>query len=90
MYFFLTESVVRLERSMYRFSESVGVVTVCARVVSPRVSCPIRIPFSLLIATIEHTAGIVVELPGIKHFDSAVSEGILGVLKHHLHVHYNL
>ena len=55
--FFHTDSVVRLDKSMYQGTESVGTIEVCARVESPSVSCPIRMPFSVHISTIDDTAG---------------------------------
>ena len=55
---FPTESVVSLERSVYRVRESIGKIQVCARVVDPRANCPIRIPFSVSLSTRDNTAGI--------------------------------
>ena len=57
--FFPKESVLSLEKSMYQVTEGVGMVEVCARVVSPSGVCPINLttPFSLRISTTEDTAG---------------------------------
>ena len=57
--FFPTDSVVRLDKSMYQGTESVGTIEVCARVESPSVSCPIGMPFSVHISTIDDTAGTI-------------------------------
>ena len=57
--FFPTDSVVRLDKSMYQGTESVGTIEVCARVESPSVSCPIRMPFSVHISTMDDTAGTI-------------------------------
>ena len=51
-------AVVGLERTLYEVEEDVGVVEVCALVYSPRIDCPIAIPFSVRLSTSDNTAGM--------------------------------
>ena len=48
-----------LERTFYNVSEDVGVVEVCAIVISPNgiISCPIAFPFDVSLLTIDNSAG---------------------------------
>ena len=51
--------MVGLERTFYRVSESVGVVSVCAVVYSPNISCPIQFPFTVALSTLGDTSTLV-------------------------------
>ena len=55
---FISEAVVGLEKTIYRVSEYVGVLEVCAIVYSPTVDCPIVFPFDVSLSTSDNTAGI--------------------------------
>ena len=52
-------AVVGLDRILYNVSECVGVVEVCAVVISPDINCPIGFPFIVVIKTRPDTAGII-------------------------------
>ena len=52
-------AVVGLDRILYNVSECVGVVEVCAVVISPDINCPIGFPFIVVIKTSPDTAGII-------------------------------
>ena len=52
-----TVAVVGLERTIYRVSEDVGVVELCAIVFSPSSPCPISFPFSVILSTDNDSAG---------------------------------
>ena len=69
--------MVRLDKSMYQGTESVGTIEVCARVESPSVSCPIRMPFSVHISTIDDTAGT--------NSNIYSTSNVSAVLKEHIH-----
>ena len=52
-----TVAVVGLEMTFYNVSEDVGVVEVCAIVISPNTSCPISFPFDVRLSTRDRSAG---------------------------------
>ena len=54
----VTDAVVGLEETYYNVSEGVGVVEVCAIVYEPVGACPIAFPFTVLLSTIDDTAGV--------------------------------
>ena len=56
--------MVGLERTFYNVSENVGVVEVCAIVISPsgNVPCPIDFPFDVNLSTNNDSAGVNIEL----------------------------
>ena len=49
-------AVVGLEPTFFRVSEGVGVVELCASVLSPDVECPIKFPFEVNLSTRNGTA----------------------------------
>ena len=57
--FLLTGAVVGLEPTFLRVPESVGVVELCAVVLSPVIDCPIAFPFFVSLSTRAGTAGTV-------------------------------
>ena len=50
-------AVVGLERTQYRVSEDVGVVKVCAMVITPNIYCPVEFSFTVSISTEDKSAG---------------------------------
>ena len=46
-----------LEQTLYRVDGGVSEIEVCARVSSPSISCPIKIPFEIGLATDHQSAG---------------------------------
>lgn len=49
---------VGLETTFYEIGEDVGVVEVCAVVLTPSVPCPVDFPFDVALSTNDSTAGI--------------------------------
>ncbi|CAI8038161.1 FRAS1-related extracellular matrix protein 2 [Geodia barretti] len=49
-------AIVTFDRTEYIVQETSGSLTVCASVISPRVSCPVTIPFSLTLLISDNTA----------------------------------
>ena len=49
--------MVGLERTFFNVSEDVGVVQLCAIVISPVITCPIAYPFDVRLSTNDGTAG---------------------------------
>ena len=50
-------AVVGLEPTFFNVSEDVGVVQLCAIVISPVITCPIDYPFDVRLSTDDGTAG---------------------------------
>ena len=63
-------AIVGLERTFYRESEDVGMVEVCAVVISPNgnIPCPIMFPFNVSLSTTDDTAGITTHSPDLTKF----------------------
>ena len=55
--FVFVVAVVGLERTLYQVSEDVGVVEVCAVVLSPSSPCPITFSFDVILVTNDGSAG---------------------------------
>ena len=55
----ITGATVSLEQTQYRFDERDGVneIEVCAHISSPSISCPIKFPFEVGLATDHQSAG---------------------------------
>ena len=49
--------IVAFDRTEYSVQETSGSLTICARVVSPGVSCPVTTPLSLTLYVYDRTAG---------------------------------
>ena len=50
-------AIVGLERTFFNVSEDVGVVELCAIVISPVITCPITFPFDVRLSTDNGDAG---------------------------------
>ena len=50
-------AVVGLEQTFFRVSENIGVVELCAIVISPVIMCSIAFPFDVHLSTNDDTAG---------------------------------
>ena len=48
---------VVFERIYYQFSEESEANTVCVRVYTPSVDCPIDFPFSVMLSSVDRSAG---------------------------------
>ena len=46
-----------LQRSFYQVDEDDGMVEVCIAVQSPNISCPVTHPFTLVVTTVDLSAG---------------------------------
>ena len=56
VFFLPVVAIVTFDRTEYIVQETSSSLTVCARVISPRVSCPVTIPFSLTLIVSDNTA----------------------------------
>ncbi|CAI8038163.1 hypothetical protein GBAR_LOCUS21282, partial [Geodia barretti] len=56
VFFLPVVAIVTFDRTEYIVQETSGSLTVCASVISPRVSCPVTIPFSLTLLISDNTA----------------------------------
>ena len=54
---FSSVAEVVFERTYYQFSEESEVNTVCVHVYTPSVDCPINFPFSVMLSSIDSSAG---------------------------------
>ena len=57
VYASLSDAVIGFERTFITVSEGVGVVELCAVVISPEAACPIDFPFEIDLSTDDNTAG---------------------------------
>ena len=55
-----TGATVSLEQTRYRVDGGVSEIEVCARILSPSISCPIKFPFEVGLATDHQSAGVCV------------------------------
>ena len=53
-----TGATVSLEQNRYRVDGGVSEIEVCVRISSPSISCPIKFPFEVGLATDHQSAGV--------------------------------
>lgn len=57
LYILSSEAEVRLEKTVYQVKEGEGEVELCAIISSPKVLCPVAIPFKVILSISDKSEG---------------------------------